>query len=838
MGKNLLLNPSFEEGYCRDTQYWDANGGPYHTEFGEIYTPKYWTSWWVEGVQNYGSPDDQLTGRPHVELAPKSLDPTRVYDGEWALKMFTFWRTCKMGVLQRVFVTPGSRLRLSAYAHAWYSDCDNRPHDIPYKQDCSTPAVDSHMYLRVGISLTGNSDPLWTGDAKFSPNMEIYGKYAAQLVLDDPELVAQGDSVVFFLRANCNYALKHCDTYWDYVSLEVVESPEPCKGLPRVQYRRVFNVIPPDASDEQAAAIFREGWERGHESAGGSFDDAGVGDLDDKVANLYGIQPDHQAEYIAFYDGYYPGTEVAFKPIPDILPPVPEELVLAYPTTYMPPTITQEFKPGHTAIDLRSSWKYYGSEIIAAFPGIVIEAGWNYNKFGYCVLTRTKMEDGRTVDIRYAHMLEDLYVQVGESVAIGSKLGKADGSADPIVPDHLHFSVCIDGTYVDPEPLIDWPDYPGYEGPPGIDIGGETPSLHLQTFPTSAETYIASTHPRIVKGLAGQQDWWGVMRNDPAARFLWRHHGDQSESLGQSTPKLAAAKWISYWISSLHTECDRIEEQFPNIAWPYMIVESWNEVYASFDPKMPWIIDAEVEFLKQLHDAEPRVAGCVFNAPVGNPHESEFHLLNTLAQAAAEFLAWFGYHAYWHGNKNEYGMTDIHWPYLAGRWTEIDKVLDYKVRWSLGESGIVGGHSVATIDGFASLSAEDSSPWSQNRFTDEKDMHGNYISADPWKHGSNAIVLPPHSDMLAESSSGGGYWLNPGSGWLDAVDCIGGDQIRYVSEIMEMRHRIAIWNASHDNRCDEFALFTTGIPSYMGWGNFQIQGPQMLAITAAIKLEV
>lgn len=95
------------------------------------------------------------------------------------------------------------------------------------------------------------------------------------------------------------------------------EEPMPdCKGLPREPYTRRYNVIPASATEQQAIDIFLEGWRRTRETTGGSYDDAGIGDLPVKIANLYGIADSQKQVFINWYAQHYPGTIVNFLPIP------------------------------------------------------------------------------------------------------------------------------------------------------------------------------------------------------------------------------------------------------------------------------------------------------------------------------------------------------------------------------------------------------------------------------------------------------------------------------------------------------------------------------------------
>lgn len=92
--------------------------------------------------------------------------------------------------------------------------------------------------------------------------------------------------------------------------------PTECRGKPRVQYARAYNVVPQGATEEQAVAIFREAWRRSKETVGGSYDDAGVGDLAKRKARLYGIAREEQATYRQWFGQHYPGVEVVFAEIP------------------------------------------------------------------------------------------------------------------------------------------------------------------------------------------------------------------------------------------------------------------------------------------------------------------------------------------------------------------------------------------------------------------------------------------------------------------------------------------------------------------------------------------
>jgi hypothetical protein len=90
------------------------------------------------------------------------------------------------------------------------------------------------------------------------------------------------------------------------------------RGKPREQYKRVYNVIPNSATTEEAVAIFKEGWERSHETSGGSYDDSAVGDLDYRHARVFGIPMTERQTFLDWYAVYYPGVAVEFASMPEL----------------------------------------------------------------------------------------------------------------------------------------------------------------------------------------------------------------------------------------------------------------------------------------------------------------------------------------------------------------------------------------------------------------------------------------------------------------------------------------------------------------------------------------
>ena len=125
-----------------------------------------------------------------------------------------------MGLLQQVNVEPGGHFDLSAYGHAWHTNCSSEPHSPPLDDDCVTPLPDSWDLLQIGVDPYGGLDPHGS-TVIWSTPVEQYGMYGAPVKLTGVEAVSGVMTV--FLRSECNYPLRHNDVYWDDVQVERVE---------------------------------------------------------------------------------------------------------------------------------------------------------------------------------------------------------------------------------------------------------------------------------------------------------------------------------------------------------------------------------------------------------------------------------------------------------------------------------------------------------------------------------------------------------------------------------------------------------------------------------------
>ena len=100
----------------------------------------------------------------------------------------------------------------------------------------------------------------------------------------------------------------------------------------------------------------------------------------------------------------------------------------------------------HNGIDYEGK---VGESILAAADGVINHQGWYF-------------QYGRTVKISHADNFETLYAHMSRfepSLAPGSRVKKGDvigyvGSTGRSTGPHLHFSVIVDGQFVDPQPYV------------------------------------------------------------------------------------------------------------------------------------------------------------------------------------------------------------------------------------------------------------------------------------------------------------------------------------------------------------------------------------------------
>lgn len=104
----------------------------------------------------------------------------------------------------------------------------------------------------------------------------------------------------------------------------------------------------------------------------------------------------------------------------------------------------------HTGTDFNPG---NGAPVQVVSDGVVTEAGWDSTGYGNKVVVQHVI-DGQVVSTLYAHMQDgSIAVSVGQTVTRGTVLGLVGQTGEATGP-HLHFSVIIDGTMVDPYPWL------------------------------------------------------------------------------------------------------------------------------------------------------------------------------------------------------------------------------------------------------------------------------------------------------------------------------------------------------------------------------------------------
>lgn len=304
---NILGNPSFEEGW-------------YHPDgIPELQIPNQWGFWWADGYV-FDNPISSDPGnkfvRPEVRVLPKSQLPEHeqdlfVLDGEYCVKIFKGSGAWWGDLFQFVDGEPG-RYRMTVNV---YPDLVDH-----YKDDEKVAAQDPDSG-RIKFDF-GFFETEW--EHLLKPNANgVITLHKVQFIkeFDAPNGI-EGMSVQFMLP----HALNNSCVFLDAWTLVKVADLTPDRGQPREQYKRIYNVIPSTATMDQATKIFQEAWKRSRETVGGSYDDAGVGDLDERHVNLYGLSKEVHSKYLEFYKTHYPDVNVKFVGTPtEPEPPKPVE---------------------------------------------------------------------------------------------------------------------------------------------------------------------------------------------------------------------------------------------------------------------------------------------------------------------------------------------------------------------------------------------------------------------------------------------------------------------------------------------------------------------------------
>jgi hypothetical protein len=334
---NLLRNGNFEADWSEEQSHHcfvcPHEGEPEEREIGNIFTPPGWIAWFRHEEGTWAQPE----GRD-----ARDRDPDRMHSGDKGFLLFTFSRKHDAGLLQQVPIQPGKRLRFSAWAHAWSNhkaptEPDRFPHpdDPRWSEGAGYDAVawpagsqpltgdpqqdaKSNFTFWVGLDPTGATNPLGRS-VLWGEGAHIYNGFHQVPAV---EAVAENDTVTVFLRSQTLWAFKHNDAYWDDARLESLEGVTPVpppgeRGKVREQYRRIYVLLPPGTDKTWAHAIIDATWSRSGYTLGQSADDAGIGDLAQRI--VIAVNPEQWGPgengtgLKGFFEQHYPGVE--YRPV-------------------------------------------------------------------------------------------------------------------------------------------------------------------------------------------------------------------------------------------------------------------------------------------------------------------------------------------------------------------------------------------------------------------------------------------------------------------------------------------------------------------------------------------
>lgn len=327
---NILVNPGFEKlwGGSRRCVMIDNNGRVHIVDIGNIQCPQGWAVWFVNERDVWHQPEGRMSS---------AVNPFRMRTGMNGYQLFKSFGRHQSGLMQVIDAEKGAQVKVRGFAHAWSNHYDpDLPDEFPHPSDrywSEGAGYDAYFALEgevsdddvmnftfsVGIDPVGGIDP-FAETVVWGQGAHIYNSFRE---VPGVEAVAESDSVTVFLRHKCIWPFKHTDAYWDDIEAVVVIADEPvCRGAPREQYDRVYYCFPQDAEWSDYAEVVEDLF-NARRTIGFSWDDAGIGDLDERVAAMVDVDDEEVAE--SWFDVFYPGVETQMIEIKDEPePPGPE----------------------------------------------------------------------------------------------------------------------------------------------------------------------------------------------------------------------------------------------------------------------------------------------------------------------------------------------------------------------------------------------------------------------------------------------------------------------------------------------------------------------------------
>lgn len=140
--------------------------------------------------------------------------------------------------------------------------------------------------------------------------------------------------------------------------------------------------------------------------------------------------------------------EVSTTPIEMVSPLNDAEVLKWYSDTELFYNSTLKQWESHRGVDLTSN---ASGDVVAALDGTISDCSYSYED-GYCIT----ITHGNGLTTTYCSLKDVDAVKEGDKVTKGQKIGEISNSSAHESNDgnHLHFSVCLNGNYVDPANYI------------------------------------------------------------------------------------------------------------------------------------------------------------------------------------------------------------------------------------------------------------------------------------------------------------------------------------------------------------------------------------------------
>jgi len=295
---------------------------------------------------------------------------------------------------------------------------------------------------------------------------------------------------------------------YEYTPPTPPTTPTDGRGKPREEYKRVYYVVPGTATQARRNEIYLQAAAEGR-TVGPSYDDAGIGDLDDRTAVLWDIPTGQRGTFSDWFHLHYPGVLVEFRGDGQAIKlanrPCQTNVITqrfgANPNNY-----AQFGLPGHEGLDLAVPM---GGEYYAAAAGKVAHASdrkWSSDAasaYGWHVV----IDHGDFWTI-YAHAKGPLPVVKGQTVKAGQVVGYS-GNTGNSSGYHLHFGIGskVDtgngfpmwsfGQPIDPAPYLE-----GLSPPPAVPPAQGSPLIGLHASADPGDVFGGSVEVAEFKALA------------------------------------------------------------------------------------------------------------------------------------------------------------------------------------------------------------------------------------------------------------------------------------------------------------------------------------------------